>query len=186
MSLLLAGITVWFLVHLFPALAPNARENIVFKLGENPYKGIFSLLILVSLLMIVFGWKSAVPSAVYNPPLLPGVLPTALVLVGLVCFFAAQMNGHIKRLLRHPQMTGTILWASAHLLTNGDSRSVALFGGLGAWALLEILLTNRRDGPRGEAPQAHARQDLLAIVAGGVVFAIVGHFHLKLFGVAPL
>lgn len=186
MSLLVTGITVWFLVHLFPAMAPAARENTVFKLGEKPYRGVFSLLILAALLMIVFGWKSAVPRALYAPPLMPGILPSALVLLGLVCFFASQMNGHIKRLLRHPQMIGTILWASSHLLTNGDSRSVALFGGLGVWALLEILLINRRDGSRSETPQANAKQDLLAIVIGVVVFAIVGHFHLKLFGVAPL
>ena len=56
MALLLAGITVWFLVHLFPAIAPASRENMVFKLGENAYKGLFSLLILAALLMIVFGW----------------------------------------------------------------------------------------------------------------------------------
>jgi uncharacterized membrane protein len=186
MALFIAGITLFCLVHMFPALAPASRENLAFKLGENRYKGIYSLLILAGLVLIVFGWKSTLPRAVYAPPLLPGPVPSALVFVGLVLFFASQMNGHFKRTLRHPQMIGTICWATSHLLTNGDSRSLILFGSLAVWAVLEIVLCNRRDGPRAELPAASAKFDLVAIVVGAVVFAIVGHFHLRLFGVMPL
>jgi uncharacterized membrane protein len=186
MGLLLAGITIFCVVHLFKAAAPASRDNLIFKLGENPYKGIFSLLILGSLVMIVFGWKTTIPTAIYMPPLGPGILPSLLVLVGLVLFFASQANGYIKRTLRHPQMLGTISWATAHLLTNGDSRSVLLFGSLAVWALLEIILCNRRDGPRRALPQASGKADLVATVVGVVAFGLVGHFHLALFGVVPL
>lgn len=186
MALLLAGITVWFIVHLFPAIAPASRENLVFKLGENAYKGIFSLLILAALLMIVFGWKSSVPTPVYVPPVAPGPLPSVMVLVALVLFFSSQFNSHLKRNLRHPQMIGTLVWATAHLLTNGDSRSLALFGAFAGWALLEIILCNRRDGRRTELPAASAKFDLAAVVAGGAAWAVLGHFHVKLFGVAPM
>ena len=184
MNLLIAGITLWFVTHLFPAAMPGTRRNLVEKLGENPYKGLFSLLILAALLMIVFGWKSAVPGAIYAPPLGPGIVPSVLVLLSLIVFFASQTGGHIKRLIRHPQMTGVLLWSAAHLLANGDSRSVSLFGGLAVWAVLEIILINRREGPRGEKPVASIQQDLVALVIGGVVFALVGHFHLQLFGVS--
>lgn len=44
MALLIAGIALWFITHLFPAATPDARNNLVGKLGENPYKGIFSTL----------------------------------------------------------------------------------------------------------------------------------------------
>jgi uncharacterized membrane protein len=186
MALLLAGITVWFLVHLFPAIAPAARENMVFKLGENAYKGLFSLLILAALLMIVFGWKSSVPMAIYVPPVAPGFLPALMIFAAFVLFFSSNFNTNAKRYLRHPQMAGTLVWAATHLLTNGDSRSLALFGGLGAWALLEVVLCNRRDGPRAQLPVASLKYDLIAILIGGVAWAIVGHFHLKLFGVAPM
>ena len=146
MSLLLAGIILWFVAHSFPATAPARRDALVAKLGEKPYRGGFALVILASLLMIVFGWKAAVPSALYLPPMGPGIVPSVLVLIGLVLFFASQMNGHISRVLRHPQMTGTVIWAVAHLLTNGDSRSVTLFGSMAVWALFEIVIINRRDG----------------------------------------
>lgn len=186
MALLLAGITVWFAVHLFPAVAPTSRENAIFKLGENAYKGIFSLLVLTALLMIVFGWKSSVPTTVYGPPVAPGLLSSSMVFAAFVLFFSSSFDSHAKRILRHPQMAGTLLWAAAHLLTSGDSRSLALFGGFAAWALLEIVLCNRRDGPRAELPAASLKFDLAAIVVGGAAWALVGHFHLKLFGVAPM
>ena len=183
MTLLIAGIGLWFITHLFPAAAPDARGNIVAKLGENPYKGFFSLLILAALLMIVFGWKSAVPSTVYEPPMVAGIVPSVLVLLSLVLFFASQTGGYIKRLIRHPQMTAVLLWSTSHLLTNGDSRSLSLFGGLAIWAVLEIILINRREGPRDDKPAANVGQDVAAIVIGGIAFALIGHFHLQLFGV---
>jgi uncharacterized membrane protein len=184
MTLLIAGITLWFVTHLFPAAAPRTRDNLIEKLGENPYRGVFSLLILAALLMIIFGWKSAVPSALYAPPMGPGIVPSVLVLSGLVIFFSSQTGGHIKRLIRHPQMTGVLFWSTAHLLANGDSRSVSLFGGFALWAVLEIILINRREGPRDDRPAVSISQDLVTIVIGGVVFALVGHFHLQLFGVS--
>ena len=186
MALLLAGITVWFVVHLFPAVAPASRENVIFKLGENAYKGLFSLLILAALLMIVFGWKSSVPMPVYVPPVAPGLLPSMMVFAAFVLFFSSQFDTHAKRILRHPQMAGTLVWAAAHLLTNGDSRSLALFGGLAGWALLEIVLCNRRDGPRTELPAASLKYDLATVLIGGAAWALVGHFHLRLFGVVPM
>jgi len=184
MTLLIAGIALWFVTHLFPAAAPGARDNLVRKLGENPYKGVFSLLILAALLMIVFGWKAAIPSALYAPPMGPGIVPWVLVLLGLIVFFASQTGGHIKRLIRHPQMTGVLFWSIAHLLVNGDSRSVSLFGGFAVWAALEIVFINRREGPRVDRPPASISKDLVTIVIGVVVFALIGHFHLQLFGVS--
>lgn len=186
MALFLAGITLFCLVHLFPALAPAARENLVFKLGENPYKGIYSLLILAGLVMIVFGWKATTPGPLYVPPLTPGIVPSVLVFAGLVLFFASKTKGYLRRTLRHPQMIGTLLWAGSHLLTNGDTRSVILFGSLAVWALLEIVLCNRRDGPRTELPGASLKSDVIAVVIGVVAFGLLGHFHVKLFGVSPL
>lgn len=186
MALLLAGITIWCMVHLFPAIAPASRDNLIFKLGENAYKGIFSLLILAALVMIVFGWKSSVPANVYVPPLSPGALPSVLVFVALVLFFSSRFNGYLKRVLRHPQMAGTLLWATVHLLTNGDMRSLALFGSFAVWSVLEIILCNRRDGPRQDLPAASGKFDLIAIIIGGLAWAALGHFHVKLFGVAPM
>jgi len=186
MTMLHAGIALWVVVHAFPSVAPARRAALQQAMGEQPYRGVFSLFILAALLLIVFGWMSAVPTAVYAPPLGPGLLSSALVLAGLILFFSSNFNGHIRRILRHPQMAGTILWAVSHLLTNGDSRSLALFGSMAAWAVFEIIMINRRDGPGTGAETPSGKFDIIAIVIGVVVFGVVGHFHQALFGVAPL
>jgi len=185
MTMLIAGVLAWSLIHLFPAILPQPRKALIAKLGNNGYRGIFSLLILASLLLIVFGWKSALPENLYVPPLSGGPLVSLLVLAGFVLFFASRFPGNIKRVLRHPQMTGTILWGVAHLLVNGDSRSVVLFGGLVTWAILEILLINRREGTRQRPGPAAIRFDIAPVAIGVVAFGVIAYFHLRLFGVPP-
>lgn len=185
MSLLIIGIITWSVAHLFKAVSPDNRDRIERKLGESPYRAVFSLVIIGSLILIVMGWKSAVPHAVYSAPLAGGPLISVLVLIGLVLFFASQFAGNIKRFLRHPQMTGTLLWSLAHLLTNGDSRSLTLFGGFAAWACLEIVFSNRRDGKWQKPRPAAIKFDVIPLAIGSAVFASVLYFHSTLFGVTP-
>lgn len=186
MSLLIIGIVIWSLTHLFPSVLPRTRDGLVSKLGENQYRGIFALLIIGSLVLIVLGWKQATPSALYAPPFAASPLTSALVLIGFILFFASQTPGNIKRFLRHPQMAGTLLWGAAHLLTNGDTRSVTLFGGLTLWAILEIVMCNRRDGKWRKPGPAAIKFDVIPVVIGSVVFAAVLYFHGALFGVPAI
>ncbi len=186
MALLIAGLMIFCLVHLSPALATGTRDGLSAKLGENAYRGLFSLLILGSLVLVVFGWKAAEPLPVYDAPLTANPFTSALILIGLVLFFASQANGNIKRFVRHPQMTGTVLWGIAHLLTNGDSRSVLLFGGLTLWAVVEIVTINRRDGEWQRPGPAPLKYDLIPAVVGLAVFIGVAHFHAQLFGVPAM
>jgi uncharacterized membrane protein len=186
LGLLIAGIVAWSAMHLFPAVLPGARLELVDRLGRGPWRGLFSLVIISSLVLIVFGWRSSVPDFVYTPPLAGSPVPAVLVLIAFVLFVAARVPSNIKRMLRHPQLTGLILWVVAHLLANGDSRSIALFGGLGCWALAEIVLINRRDGA-WERPDARPiLADVIVVIAAAFAFALVLYFHERLFGVPPI
>ncbi|MEM8769976.1 MAG: NnrU family protein, partial [Pseudomonadota bacterium] len=60
MPLLIAGVVMWTIVHLFPSLAPGARAQLLERLGEGPYKGFFAVDIVIAILLMVFGWRSAV------------------------------------------------------------------------------------------------------------------------------
>ena len=186
MSLLIAGVGIWIVAHLFKAALPALRDQVEEKLGAGPYRGLISLVIVASLVLIVAGWRTALPQPVYHPPMGPGPVTSVLVLLGLILFFSSQFAGNIKRYLRHPQMTGTLLWGIAHLLANGDSRSLTLFGGFTVWALLEIVLINRRDGPWQRPAPAAIKNDVLPAAIGAVVFAVALYFHQALFGVAVL
>ncbi len=185
MSVLITGLVIWSAAHLFKAVSPANRDRTERKMGENLYRGLFSLVIIGALILIVVGWKSAVPHGLYAAPLSAGPIISVLVWIGLILFFASRFNGNIKRLVRHPQMTGTLLWSAAHLLTNGDSRSVTLFGGIAVWAILEIVFINRRDGQWQRPGPAAIRLDIIPAIIGTAVFAAVLRFHSTLFGVAP-
>jgi len=146
MVLLISGLLLWSIVHLSKAAFPAQRARLIASIGEMPYKGVFSLLILASLVMIIAGWRATLPWALYLPPPALRHLTFLLMPVAVVLFIAARAPTDIKQYIRHPQLTGVKLWAVAHLLANGEIRALVLFGGLLAWAVLEVILISRRDG----------------------------------------
>ncbi|MCG8099787.1 MAG: NnrU protein, partial [Candidatus Thiodiazotropha taylori] len=79
MTLLLIGLTLWAGVHLFPSLLPQVRDDLIKRIGDGPYQGLFALLILTGVVLIVFGWRGAVPTQVYAPP--AGLRHAAMLLV---------------------------------------------------------------------------------------------------------
>ncbi len=185
MALLIAGLLVFTIVHLLPAASPATRDNLAEKLGDNAYRGLFSAVILASLVLIVFGWKAATPAGIYAPPVSGGPVISALVFFAFVLFVASRARTNYRRFVRHPQMISVILWSVAHLLVNGDSRSVVLFGVLGIWAVLEIVLCNKRDGEWQKPDVVPFSADMIVAVIAGVAFAIFFYLHRALFGVLP-
>jgi uncharacterized membrane protein len=185
MSLLVAGVLLFTVVHLLPAASPGTRAQLVQRLGDNAYRGLFSLVIVVALVIIVFGWKAATPAGVYSPPAAGGPVISALIYFAFVLFVTSKARTNYRRFVRHPQMMAVILWSLAHLLVNGDSRSVVLFGGLGIWAVFEIVLCNRRDGKWQKPPVVAFTADMIVAVIAGVAFAAFFFLHRALFGVLP-
>ena len=62
---------------------------------------------------------------------------------------------------------------------------VVLFGGLTLWAILEIVLINRRDGAWVKPESAPRRNDLLLVVVGFAAYLVFAFAHRWLFGVTP-
>lgn len=185
MALLIAGILLFTVVHLLPAASPGTRNDLAAKLGDNAYRGLFSAVVLASLVMIVFGWKAATPATVYSPPFDGGPVISAVLFFAFVLFVASKARSNYRRLVRHTQMMAVILWSVAHLLVTGDSRSVVLFGALGIWAVLEVALCNKRDGAWQKPDVVPFSADMIVAVIAGVAFAIFFYLHKALFGVLP-
>lgn len=186
MALLGIGVLLWSASHLFPSVLPNTRAAVIGRIGDNAYRGMFSLVVLAGLVLIVIGWRSADVSLHYRPPLFGSPIVTGLMYASFALLAAANMPGNTKRIIRHPMLTGVIVWSIAHLLANGDSRSVVLFGGLGIWALLSIILINRRDRDWERPEPVSFAKDLMTLAGSAVVFAIVIFLHPYLFGVSAL
>ena len=68
MTLLIAGVLIWTLGHLFKRLMPEARASIDIKVGEGPAKGIFSLIFVTAILLMIFGFIGTESQSVYTPP----------------------------------------------------------------------------------------------------------------------
>jgi uncharacterized membrane protein len=93
-------------------------------------------------------------------------------------------KGRLRGKMRHPQLTSVKIWAVAHLLVNGDLASIILFGGMLAWAVLEVILINKAV-PVWDRPQpGEAKRDIILVVITLVVYVVVALIHMWL-GVSP-
>lgn len=183
---LLIGVALWSAVHFVPSLGVAARTGLIARVGEQPYKGIFALSLVGAIVLMVVGWRSSVSTVVYVGPAWGALATNVLVFVGLVLFVASGVATNIKRVLRHPQLTGVAVWAAAHLLSNGDLRSLVLFGGLGLWALVEMLAINRRDGAWVKPDAVPMTAELRPLVGAVVVYVVLFFAHPWIAGVSPM
>ncbi len=186
MAWLIAGVLLWSALHLSPALLPGTRRQLMDRLGNKRYRGLFALLIVGAIVLIVIGWRSVAIRPVYVPPLYGSSVVMLLMYVSFLLFAAADAPGNLKRFIRHPMLTGAVVWSIAHLLANGDNRSVVLFGGIGAWALVEMIAINHRDGAWQRPAPVAVSKDVMTAFGSAVLYAIVLFLHKYLFGVAPL
>lgn len=181
MALIILGIILWSVVHLIPTAAPGIKARWQAALGKNGYRGTFSLLIIAALIMIVMGWRHSLPIYLYTLSEQIHLATIGIMTFAVVLFVAAKLPSRVKRVIRHPQLTGVALWALAHLLANGDSRSVALFGGLLAWSILEIIMINRREGTWEKPPVQGIFIEVILLALSGAVFVglILAHPYLS-------
>ncbi|HEX8164396.1 MAG TPA: NnrU family protein [Beijerinckiaceae bacterium] len=193
MTLLVLGLVLFLGSHVF-TLARGPRDALVARLGEGPYKGLYSLVALagVALIAVGFGrYRAAGYIPVWEPPVFTRHLALLLVWAAFVMVAAAYLPGRIKRALKHPMLAGVKVWAAAHLLANGDLGSILLFGSILAWAVVARISAKRRDEVRDHAGPAAApagvRNDLIAVAIGTVVWlAFVWRLHTWLIGVPVL
>lgn len=174
MILILAGLTLWVAIHLVPSAGLSVKQALVDRGGLIPYRAGFALVVLSAMTLMVLGWRSAQPVSIYLP--LPGLKPVAIALAAtaIVILCATGRATRIGRILRYPQLAGMLLWACAHLLANGDSRSLLLFGGFAGWAILEMFMISRREGPWEKKPAPSWTVELLGIAlalagVGGII-----------------
>ncbi|HHJ20673.1 MAG TPA: NnrU protein [Gammaproteobacteria bacterium] len=186
MLLLIIGLAMWSGLHFIPSTAISYRARLIGKWGETKYQIIFSVLIVASIAVMVLGWRSIVPVAIYTPPEWSGLITGLLVFITFILFSAANSKSNIRRFVRHSQLSGLIIWSIAHLLSNGDNRSLILFGALGAWAVAEIIFINKREGDWVKPGPASIRSELFMVIKGVAMFTVFFLAHPYLFGVSPI
>lgn len=181
MTLMLCGLALFFGFHLIPALPP-VRQPVVAGLGEQRWKGLFSLMALLGLVLIVLGWRQAPNDFLFAPSPLARQLATPVVTLAVVLVVAANLPCHLRRWVRHPMLIGVALWSIVHLLANGGLRETWLFGSFLAFSLFDLASVLLRGKRASFVPQA--KFDALAVVIGVVVAVAAALAHPWAFGVS--
>jgi len=222
-ELLLAAVLFLFLHALS---STPLRAMVVGLTGEMAFKGIFSVLSIMAIVWLAHAYNTA-PTGDILWSVGTWGRHVAAVVVALAVFFvvagmtlanptAAGFEGALEsdepargilRVTRHPVMWGFVLWGLAHLLNNGDLKSVIFFG---TFTLLALVGTRLIDAKRmrafGQIWQNYVEKTsnlpFLAIlqgrnrfvwqevgiwrlVAAALVFAALLLGHEALFGVSP-
>jgi uncharacterized membrane protein len=188
MAVLIIGLVVCLGIHSIALAAPGFRNRLIGRMGEGPWKGLYSLVAAVGFVLIVYGFRAAreSPVALYSPPGWMRYVTFLLMLPVFPLLIAAYLPGRIKTAMKHPMLAAVKFWALAHLLANGLLADVLLFGGFLAWAVVDRISLKRRVQAVPAAP-AGRFNDLIAVAVGLALYLVfIEWAHLRLFGVSPL
>lgn len=186
MTLFALGLALFLGVHSIGIFAEPWRERQLARLGDGPWKGIYSLVAGLGLALLMWGYAQVRHGAPILWAPLSGAqawMPFA-VWLAFVLFMATYFPGRIRALVRHPSLAAVIVWAVAHLARNGSLADALLFGGFASWALL-VWISFLWRAPRA-VPAAPARRwnDALAVGLGTIAFYGFREFvHLAWIGV---
>ncbi|MFO1271538.1 MAG: NnrU family protein [Rubrivivax sp.] len=190
MTALVIGLVIFLGVHSVRVFAEPLRTDLRTRLGENGYKGLYTLLSLAGFALVVwgFGQSRLQPVPLWAPMLWARHLASLLMLVSFVFLAAAYVprNG-IKAKLHHPMTLGVKTWALAHLLANNTLAEALLFGGFLVWSVLVFRAARARDRAAGTVyPPGTLAGTLTAVAAGAVAWAVFAFWaHGFLIGVNP-
>jgi uncharacterized membrane protein len=143
MTVLVIAALVWIGMHIGIA-GTSVRDAIVARIGDAPFRGLYSLLSIVVIVFLVRAWGVAATTPLwYAPAWLRWVL-VAVMLVAFVLFVASvsrrnptmvggetamtQPPRGIQRVTRHPMLWSFALWAAVHIIGDGDTAAIVFFG----------------------------------------------------------
>jgi uncharacterized membrane protein len=190
MTYLIVGLVLFLGIHSLRIVANDWRAQTIARMGEKPFKGVYSLLSIAGFVLIVWGFGVAreTPIMLWMPPKGMRHAASLLTLIAFVLLAAAYVPANaIKARFHHPMVLAVKTWALAHLLANGSLAHVVLFGSFLLWGVLCFIAARRRDRAQNTVyPAGLAKGTVTALVVGGaawVVFAL--WLHGVLIGIRP-
>lgn len=189
MPVLALGLALFLGTHIF-TMFRDSRARLVERFGEASYKVTYSVLAALGLVLIGVGYGEYRQDDwidVWFPPVWAKHLALPMVWAALVLLVAAYLPGRIKARVKHPMLLAVKLWATAHLISNGDLGSMLMFGAILAWAVAARISVKRRDEVQphgGEAAPSRTRNDLVAVVTATAAYAAIAFWlHPQVIGV---
>jgi len=182
MTILVLGLILWIGAHLFKRLMPEQRAQM-----GNAGRGAVTAALVVALALIIWGYRTAEFIPVWNPPSFFTHINNLLMLLAFWVFGSSAAKGAKAwpaYKTRHPQLLAVKIWATAHLLVNGDLAAILLFGTMLGWAVSEVILINRAEPGWTPPPPAGRATYIRLIVISAIFFALTAAIHMWL-GVSP-
>ncbi len=223
LTALVIATAVFLGIHIIPS--SYMRDGLVARIGTLPYLGLFSLVSGGAMAWMVFAYLDAPEGQILwqfdNAARYAAIV---LMLIASVFFVSAYTSrnptaigneskvtdpaasGGIVAITRHPLMWSFVLWSVAHLLNNGDMKSVIFFGGFGLLAFVGTIMIDKkrakalgadwlpfRDNTsnipflallQGRA-KLSIKQLWWRVLAGVILFMAFFHLHTMVIGVPP-
>lgn len=174
MARLILGLVVFLGVHSISLLALGWRNRVAERLGSRAWQGVYSIAALLGFYLLVTGYGAARASAavLYVSPPWFRYIAALVMLPAFTLALASVLPGRIRACTQHPLLLATMLWAVAHLLTNGGVADLLLFGSFLVWSVAVRISLERRPARPMRALPASTANDAIAVVAGLALYAI--------------
>ncbi|MXQ09669.1 hypothetical protein GQ651_17630 [Alphaproteobacteria bacterium GH1-50] len=176
MTLLILGLILWTVAHLFKRIAPGPRQALQDRMGDAS-KGLFAVVLLLSVVLMVIGYRGAETEFLWGRSPATTGINNLLMLVAVALFGLGNSKSRLRRYFRHPMLWGTVIWAVAHLLVNGDTASIVLFGWIAVWALIEMPLINRAAHSYVPFDGGSAMGDMRLAIISLVIYGVIAGIH---------
>lgn len=178
MAMLAILLFAFGLVHVVPSL-PGVKSRLLAMFGKTygAAYGIVSTLLLVG---IIWSFRVADATPLYDPPDWGRFANFGLSLLGFICFGIFLFRGSWRNVLRYPMAIGVVLWATGHLLANGDDRTTLLFAGLAGFAVLHAVF-KASAGPFVPSDE-RAGHNLLSVLGGIAIYGVMTQLHYAVTG----
>lgn len=171
MLIMAVGMLLFFGSHLVPLLPVSSTFQD--KFGVKKYKGLIALPSVIGIILIVIGYRQASIESLWLPVPYGREMALHLMPVAFILLAAAHMKTNIRRFIKHPMLTGILIWAVLHLLNNGEVRAVILFSAFAVYAVLDMLLTKKSKA----AQRYPIKKDVIVVVAGMFTYVVVLFAH---------
>lgn len=188
MTTLYFGLALFFGAHFYSAFrSREAGRDIKEKLGKAKYMGLYSLVSLVGLVLIIWGYSKAEVTQFIFPGF-AGARGVVLMLMmpALILIISSDMpKGYIKATVKHPMLIAVALWAIAHILDGANLKQLLLFGSFLLYSVVDIVAVSiRKGGDEKAVIEPKFKNDVLVVATAALAYlALVYWLHGWLFGV---
>lgn len=172
MMILILGIVLWYIGHFWKRVLPQRHA----AMGQAA-KGVSALVVLAGVVLMVIGYKTWESYDLFLYPSFFKHINNLAILIAIYLMSPGPSKGALLYRMRHPMLTGMIVWAVAHMMVNPDPASYVLFGGLAVWAVAEMKIINAAAPNWTPNPKGSIAKDVMFLVASAILLAVIGYIH---------